>query len=91
MTKAKVKEHNQSLNDEEANHIRKAYKAGKKTVMVHGKRMRIEKKSKRVKYAAAGETRTRRESWLHVSPADGSLTPIVQIEIKKGDNIRSDV
>lgn len=71
--------------------VRKAYRAGRKTIEIDGRKMTITRKDKNVVFNAGGEQHRRKESWLVLKPADGKLVPIIQIELKNGANLRSSV
>lgn len=66
-----------------------AVQAGKRTVMLSGKLMRIERVSFNVRYETGGETVKRVERWLFVKPADGSQLPCMMIELQGTSNVRT--
>lgn len=72
--------------------IRKAHRAGRKSVTIDGTKLTIKRKTRKVSYETTvnGEKKQvkRTESWL-VLNADGKSLPAGQIELKNNGNLRS--
>ena len=68
--------------------IRKSYRRGKKRINIKNRMFNIESYFRKVKYSTGGETHTRNEKWLRVTPVNGQ-TPMCVIEYENGGNLRS--
>jgi carbonic anhydrase len=89
MTKKKQQDKNKYVILDNATKIRAAYQSGKKLVELNGRVFRMERLDHHiVMHNKNGERKEYDESWIKVSPADGSLTPCGQIE-RAGFNSRT--
>jgi len=77
------------LTKEAADVIRKAFNAGRRTIMIEGRKFLITKRQRRVTFQANGESHKATESWLNVRPSDGALVPTAQVELKYQGNMRT--
>jgi hypothetical protein len=77
------------LDEKTEERIRKAHRRGQKSIVIDNRKFAIKKVTKKVTFTSGGEQHKRNESWLLITRADGGSLPMAQIEVKKGDNLRS--
>jgi hypothetical protein len=81
-----------------ANAIRRAWKAGKRTVTIDGVELKIKRVDRTVQFTTGaqygkmdtGTHHKRKESWLVASPMDKrKVVPLYNVEYEPGKNFRS--
>lgn len=87
--KADKREKESKLLDLDRKEIQKARRAGRKSVMLHGKKFSIIRQVRNVTTKIGGESKRFREVWLVARRADGTLLPVLSVEERPGENVRS--
>lgn len=89
---ARSKTPSKSKSEFDADTIREAYEAGKKTVVLDGVEMKIKKRVRKVVFYLGENPKAikREEGWLVVTPKNPlRMFPRIQIEVKDMGNLRS--
>jgi hypothetical protein len=72
---------------EHADKIRKSWNRGQRSIILDGRRFTIRLQVHKYKDPETQQRRT--EKWLSVSPMDGGILPVANIELKHLGNLRS--